>query len=61
MRCKACNTELNAFESTRRGFESGEYIDLCNSCFSTVAEDFNVTEREDLKHINDEIVVDKLD
>ena len=61
MRCKACNKELNSFESTRRGFESGEYLDLCNDCFGTIAEDFNVTEREDLKHAEDEIVVDKLD
>ena len=28
MRCKACNRELNSFESTRKGFESGEYLDL---------------------------------
>lgn len=58
MRCKACNKELSDFESTRKGFESGEYIDLCNECFSTVADDFAVTERVDLKHLEDEIVLD---
>jgi len=61
MRCKACNKQLNDFESTRKGFESGEFIDLCNECFGTVAADFNVTEREDLKHLSDEIILDNLD
>lgn len=48
MRCLSCNKELTDFEATRKGVYSGEYIDLCNSCFSTISNDIYTNEREDL-------------
>lgn len=39
MRCLACDKRLNNRESTRRYSSSGGFIDLCDRCFSTVAED----------------------
>lgn len=61
MRCKACNRLLSDFESTRKSAENDEFIDLCNECYITVADDVAVTEREDLKHLHDEIVLDNFD
>ncbi len=38
MRCKACDVRLTARESTRKGEATGEYLDLCDLCFSTIAD-----------------------
>lgn len=35
MRCRACNSELNDFESTKKD-SNGEYYDLCSDCFSEI-------------------------
>jgi len=48
MRCKACNTELTDYESTRRASESNEFIDLCNECYSSISDDVAAFERADL-------------
>jgi hypothetical protein len=53
MRCLACNVELSDFESTRKSFTTGEYIDLCNECFKTIKDDVTPEEREDLRNIID--------
>jgi len=50
MRCLACNRELSDFEATRKSTETGEYIDLCNTCFSTIEDTVLPQEREDLKN-----------
>lgn len=39
-RCLACDKNLSDRESTRKGVNTGEYLDLCDNCFSTVADDF---------------------
>ena len=39
-RCIACDKNLSDRESTRKGVNTGEYLDLCDHCFSTVAEEF---------------------
>ena len=55
MRCLACDTNLSDFESTRKHHETGEFIDLCNKCFSTIQSDVtDIEEREDLRHVDDE-------
>jgi hypothetical protein len=55
MRCLACDTNLSDFESTRKHHETGEFIDLCNKCFSTIQNEVNdIEEREDLRHVDDE-------
>ena len=53
MRCRACNKNLNDFESTRKS-ESGEYVDLCNHCYREVQSDILAEERQDLQDGNDE-------
>jgi hypothetical protein len=49
MRCVACNKNLNDFESTRKSIVSGEYLDLCNTCFHQVEQDIPAKERDDLR------------
>ena len=49
MKCRACNVTLSDYESTRKNARTGEYIDMCNHCFSTIEEEFEVIEREDLR------------
>jgi hypothetical protein len=49
MRCIACNKNLNDFESTRKSIISGEYLDLCNTCFHQVEQDIPAKERDDLR------------
>jgi hypothetical protein len=61
MRCRACNCELTDFESTRKSIMTGEYFDLCNSCFATIRDDIYAIERYDLEHdeVLDNIPIDK--
>ena len=37
MRCAACDARLTAREATRKGEATGEYLDLCDVCFATIA------------------------
>lgn len=39
MRCLSCNKRLNGRESTRKYASTGTFIDLCDRCFSYVAEE----------------------
>lgn len=54
MRCLACNKELSDFEATRKSTETGEYIDLCNTCFGTIKNVVLPEEREDLREVIDD-------
>jgi hypothetical protein len=58
MRCYCCNAVLSDFEATRKSVQSGDYIDMCNSCFNHVKEDMDVVERQDLQHVSDEEIED---
>ena len=49
MRCIACNKNLSDFESTRKSTVTGEYIDLCNGCYSGVG--IISEDREDLRDV----------
>lgn len=49
MRCTCCDRLLNDFESTRKSKSTGEYLDMCNRCYSLVQADVQVEEREDLE------------
>lgn len=51
MKCLSCDIVLSDFESTRKSANTGEYIDLCNTCFEDIKDDFNVLEREELRYI----------
>lgn len=39
MRCLSCNVILTSQEATRRGVSRGDFIDLCNGCFSHIRND----------------------
>jgi hypothetical protein len=52
MKCLSCDVILTDFEATRKSVNTGEYIDLCNNCFDTVKDDFEVLEREELRCID---------
>lgn len=54
MRCVACNAVLTDFEATRKSVNTGDYIDLCNKCFSTIRDEVSVIERKDLMENGDE-------
>ena len=55
MRCVACNKALSEFESTRKSSVTGEYLDLCNHCYSEIAKDIHADERDDLRDETDNI------
>jgi hypothetical protein len=61
MRCLSCNCNLSDYESTRKSAFTGEFIDLCNRCFSSISSDMHTIERADLEHFeeNDDLGVDK--
>jgi hypothetical protein len=54
MRCIACDRQLSDFESTRKSATTGEYVDLCNTCFQSIQRELNADEREDLRGDVDE-------
>lgn len=39
MRCLSCDEALTDSESVRKSSNTGEFLDLCNACFSTISED----------------------
>lgn len=51
-RCRACDKVLNDFEMTRK-YPSGEYLDLCNHCYSFIKDEIDVIERADLREYED--------
>ena len=53
MKCLSCDRILNDFEATRKSATTGEFLDLCNSCFSHIKHDIQVLERPDLKEYED--------
>lgn len=38
MRCLACNRILSDREATRRGMSSDVFLDLCDHCYSSIAD-----------------------
>jgi hypothetical protein len=48
MRCYCCDKILSDFESTRKSVNTGDYLDMCNKCYSTIKDDLNAEERYDL-------------
>lgn len=50
MRCKACNKELNDFESTRKSKVTKEYYDLCTGCYYHVR-DYEVSDEDDVTYV----------
>lgn len=48
MRCYCCDKLLSDFESTRKSVTTGEYLDMCNKCYSTIKDELHAEERYDL-------------
>lgn len=44
MRCTACNVILTPAECVRRFKGSGEFVDMCNKCLSTISDDVDVVD-----------------
>ena len=55
MRCIACDKELSDFEATRKSSTTGDYLDLCNTCYSSIQDELYSDEREDLRGETDEL------
>ena len=53
MRCRCCDKKLSEFEATRKSINTGEYLDMCNRCYSTISKEVLTYERGDLKVDND--------
>lgn len=54
MKCLSCDKVLSNKEATRKSALTGEFIDLCDDCFSTIAENVEVIEGRDIQDDNDE-------
>ena len=54
MRCHCCDKNLNDYESTRKSVSTGEYLDMCNKCYSTVSDDLLSEVRYDLYDGNED-------
>lgn len=48
MRCICCDKRLSDFEATRKHINTGEYLDMCNKCYSTIDKQVLTYERYDL-------------
>lgn len=55
MRCIACNSELTDYESTRKSSTTGEFLDLCNTCYTVINEEIEVIDNKDLITFQDYI------
>ncbi len=64
MKCCCCDKLLNNFESTRKSRATGEYLDMCNKCYSTIDDTVKTINKESFEEddVPDEefIVVDNL-
>jgi hypothetical protein len=49
MRCQCCNVILTPFESTIKKVSDNSFLDMCEKCFSYVADEVKVLTREDLR------------
>lgn len=46
MRCLSCDKKLSTFECVRKSVTTGEYLDLCNNCYSTISDDVPTLEND---------------
>ena len=49
MRCQCCNVILTPFEATIKKVSDNSFLDMCEKCFSYVADEVKVLTREDLR------------
>lgn len=53
MKCLACDTTLTDYEATLRDVNTFEYVSECLECIRSSNGVFDLTERIDLKSVND--------
>ena len=55
MRCSCCDVELNDYEATRKSKTTGQFLDMCDNCFTEVADDFiDIEVNEELRELEEE-------
>ncbi len=52
MRCNSCDCQLTDYEATRKTF-TGKFLDLCNRCYSHIADEVPTVDRADLRETDD--------
>lgn len=50
MRCILCNVALSDYESTIKHAITGQFLDICQTCFASMDVDIPVYDRKDLLH-----------
>jgi hypothetical protein len=55
VRCVACDKQLTDYEATRKSIMTGEFIDLCNDCYTHIKDDIYVIDNPDNVNIEDVI------
>lgn len=45
---------MSDYEATRKSVTTGDFLDMCNKCYSTISGDVLALERTDLKHDDEE-------
>lgn len=50
MHCVCCDKMLTDYEATRRNVNTNEFVDMCNKCYATIANEVLTLDRQDLKH-----------
>jgi hypothetical protein len=53
MRCISCDCRLTDYEATRKSAVTGEYLDMCNRCFSSISDQVLTIDRPDLIETDD--------
>lgn len=43
MHCVACDKVLSNIEASRKSRKTGEYLDMCNLCYSSIADSLDTT------------------
>lgn len=53
--CYCCNIDLNDEEATRRSNTTGEFLDMCDTCYGEVADLFTeIEEEENLRELEEQ-------
>lgn len=50
MKCLACDNPLSDREASRKSLNTGEYLDLCDTCLESIAEYVYFTENTTLSN-----------
>jgi heterodisulfide reductase subunit B len=55
MHCVACDKVLSTFEASRKSKKTGEYLDMCNRCYSSIEDTVETTTNNSLPYqpVND--------